>query len=200
MGPIVDNTLQTGSSNIATDDIGGVHYQRVKNTFGGDGVATDVSTTDPFPTRVYPLARTLVSYYTEAYSVTAAEALATITGVVRGNAAPVTTQLTVTAGKTLRVQSVTITGVVLGVTVAATHVRLRANFAGAATATSPIYVSARLGNPAIGTQAANYGLAPVFMNFPDGFDFPAGTGLQFTAISSTAAMHSLSITLLGYEA
>jgi hypothetical protein len=36
-------------SNIATDDIGGVHYQRVKATFGVDGVAVDVSDTNPFP-------------------------------------------------------------------------------------------------------------------------------------------------------
>lgn len=46
---MADNTLQNGTSNIATDDIGGVHYQRVKNTFGVDGTATDVTSTTPMP-------------------------------------------------------------------------------------------------------------------------------------------------------
>ncbi len=36
-------------TNIASDDIGGVQYQRVKATFGLDGVATDVSSTNPLP-------------------------------------------------------------------------------------------------------------------------------------------------------
>lgn len=45
------NTGATGATNIsvATDNIGGVDYQRVKATFGIEGVATDVSATDPFP-------------------------------------------------------------------------------------------------------------------------------------------------------
>lgn len=47
-----DNTILnvgSGGDTIASDDIGGVKYQRVKNTFGADGVATDVSTTAPMP-------------------------------------------------------------------------------------------------------------------------------------------------------
>lgn len=46
---MADNTAQNGTSTVATDDIGGVHYQRVKATFGADGVATDVSAADPLP-------------------------------------------------------------------------------------------------------------------------------------------------------
>lgn len=34
---------------VATDLIGGVHFQRVKATFGVDGAAVDVSASDPFP-------------------------------------------------------------------------------------------------------------------------------------------------------
>lgn len=47
-----DNVAITAGSgtNIATDDVGGVQYQRVKNVFGADGVATDVSSTAPMPT------------------------------------------------------------------------------------------------------------------------------------------------------
>ena len=34
---------------LAADDIGGVHYQRVKVTFGVDGASTDVSSSAPLP-------------------------------------------------------------------------------------------------------------------------------------------------------
>jgi hypothetical protein len=39
----------SGGATVATDDIGGIQYQRVKATFGADGVATDVSAANPFP-------------------------------------------------------------------------------------------------------------------------------------------------------
>jgi hypothetical protein len=34
---------------VAADDIGGILYQRIKPTFGGDGVAIDVSVDNPYP-------------------------------------------------------------------------------------------------------------------------------------------------------
>jgi len=142
--------------------------------------------------------RTAVHYYTEAYSVTNAEALATITGVNRGGTVT-TSQLTVTAGRVLRVQRILLTGVLLGTTVTATSVRLRANLAGAATLTSPIWWTARTGNESVGTQAANYNMQPLPDFFPEGMEFPAGAGLQFTAIASTAAMHSITLSLYGFE-
>lgn len=46
---MADNTLQTGTDTIATDDIGGVKHQRVKVEYGADGSATDVSSTNPLP-------------------------------------------------------------------------------------------------------------------------------------------------------
>lgn len=49
---MADNVAITSGSgtSVATDDVGGVHYQRVKTTWGADGTATDVSTTNPLPT------------------------------------------------------------------------------------------------------------------------------------------------------
>ena len=41
-------TPGTGTT-IATDDVGGVHVQRVKATWGVDGTATDVSASNPLP-------------------------------------------------------------------------------------------------------------------------------------------------------
>ena len=49
---MADNTqlnAGTGGDVIASDDIGGVKYQRVKATFGKDGEATDVSADNPMP-------------------------------------------------------------------------------------------------------------------------------------------------------
>ena len=50
MADDVDITAGSGTS-IATDDIGGRHFQRVKVTFGADGTANDVesTTTNPLP-------------------------------------------------------------------------------------------------------------------------------------------------------
>lgn len=39
----------TGGATFATDDIGGVQWQRVKVAWGADGVANDVSNADPLP-------------------------------------------------------------------------------------------------------------------------------------------------------
>lgn len=37
---------------IATDDIGGVQFQRVKQVWGADGIANDVNATTPLPVQV----------------------------------------------------------------------------------------------------------------------------------------------------
>jgi hypothetical protein len=48
---MADNVAITAGlgTSIATDDIGGVQYQRVKVTFGADGSAADVSSSAPLP-------------------------------------------------------------------------------------------------------------------------------------------------------
>ena len=46
----MDNTKQSADETIATDDIGGVKYQRMKLTLGGDGVnGGDVAADNPMP-------------------------------------------------------------------------------------------------------------------------------------------------------
>jgi len=52
---MADNTVLnsgSGGDTIASDDIAGVKYQRVKVTFGADGSATDAATTAPLPVRM----------------------------------------------------------------------------------------------------------------------------------------------------
>lgn len=48
MADNVGITPGTGAT-VAADDVGGILYQRVKNTFGADGVAVDVSAANPMP-------------------------------------------------------------------------------------------------------------------------------------------------------
>jgi hypothetical protein len=47
-------TVPSGSV-IATDDVGGVHYQKVKLDIGGDGAASILSSTNPLPVTPYPV-------------------------------------------------------------------------------------------------------------------------------------------------
>jgi len=50
---MADNVPITAGSgtNVATDDVGGIHYQKVKVAYGADDSATSVSVANPFPTR-----------------------------------------------------------------------------------------------------------------------------------------------------
>lgn len=52
---MADNVGYTPGSGeiIATDDIGGVQYQRIKPTWGTDGFANDVNETTPLPIAAY---------------------------------------------------------------------------------------------------------------------------------------------------
>ncbi len=53
---MTDNVAITAGSgtSIAADNVGGVLYQRMKNVWGADGVANDVSATNPMPTTGTP--------------------------------------------------------------------------------------------------------------------------------------------------
>lgn len=52
---MADNLAYTAGvgSTVATDDIGGVHFQRVKPAVGADGTAVDVSAANPMPVAAY---------------------------------------------------------------------------------------------------------------------------------------------------
>lgn len=59
------STVPTGTA-IATDDIGGAHYQRVKVTWGSDGTANDTSAARPLPVVDSAAGETLADLLTEA--------------------------------------------------------------------------------------------------------------------------------------
>ena len=118
------------------------------------------------------------------------------------NGTPTTgTSYTVTAGKRLRLQHITIalhtiTGNTVGVAVI---VRMRVQAAGAATITSNI----QLVIPLTGTAAANMATAAIVVPIPDGWEFVAGTGIGITTTCAgfvlTTAAPKVDITITGYE-
>jgi hypothetical protein len=140
-----------------------------------------------------------VAWTIQAYSVTASEAALSLNRSTDLAATAAATSYTVTTGKTLRLQGLSISGVLLGTTVTASRVTIRAAASGNATTGSPLQFSTRIGNPSIGTQAANYGLIQQDIDFADGMEFAAGASFCVTAAATTAAMHSLDISLWGYE-
>ena len=61
---------------VATDDVGGFQYQRIKPVWGGDGIANDTSPTNPLPVGLGDNAR----YFANAYEVVPANATARVLG------------------------------------------------------------------------------------------------------------------------
>lgn len=73
----------TGGDIVATDDVGGVKYQRVKVNFGVDGIATDVSAVNPLPVAI--LVSQAANLWSQALAVTAG-ATATLVSVLVNSA------------------------------------------------------------------------------------------------------------------
>lgn len=91
-----------------------------------------------------------------------------------------TTPAVVPTGKTLRITSVTMSTKSLA-TVGSAVLRIRANTAGTAAIGSPLVWSCECGSRSGATTVAmTGGLDTVTVLFPDGLEFPAGTGLGFT--------------------
>ena len=195
-------TANPGSGGVlfASDEVVTVHYPRMKISWGGDGVAVDVSAANPFPVsaptltkgtqgatgyavqRLNDAGRNARAFMLDVY--TAAPAAEALQSVVQwyGNAAVVgTTQpAVVTAGKTLRLTSWAISTKSLA-TVGSAVMRIRANTAGLVAIGSPLVWSAEVGSKSGATTIAmTGGLDTITGAFPDGFEFPTGTGLGFT--------------------
>ena len=131
---------------------------------------------------------------------TAAEVLQSLTGYKGGVAVgATTTPAVVTAGKTYRLQKITITYVAIA-TAGAILVNLRANLAGVVALGSPLVESWL-----VGANAATAGVTEtITIDFPDGLEFAAGTGIGIgvTGIGATgtaAAVGYAQIALTGFE-
>lgn len=86
MADNIQITAGSGTS-IASDDIGGVQFQRVKVTWGADGSATDTSAVDPLPVAT-PVSHVDVTLSLDTSAYTAGDVLAdtqVVTNAMRAN-------------------------------------------------------------------------------------------------------------------
>lgn len=181
---MADNTTVAAGSTYATDDIGGVHYQRVKLTVGADGTAVDVSDTNRLPVRLLASNnRVERNFLMDAYTAApAAEALMSVVQWYGGVAvAATTTPVVVPAGKVLRITAGRIETKSLA-TVGSVIMRIRANTAGVVALGSPLVASAGAGSVSgTGTTAMTGSFGQSEFTFgQEGHQFAAGTGIGFT--------------------
>lgn len=135
---------------------------------------------------------------------TATETLQSLTGYKGGVAVgATTTPAVVTAGKTYRIQSITITYVGIVTTVGAIQINLRANLSGVVAVGSPLVCSWLVGEQLTGTAVAG-DATTVTIPFPDGIEFAAGTGIGITALGinpagGAAVVGFSKVSVQGYE-
>lgn len=140
--------------------------------------------------------RTQATFYVDQLTGVTAEALATMQITKALVAQTAATNYTVTAGKTLRIKSVSATVKCTTTTLASSRVRIRAVPSGTVTATSPIIFT--LDVPGMtGTQAANVGNT-VVVPIPDGLELDAGSNFGFSHIESTTSSN-ISVCIEAYE-
>lgn len=179
-------SIPAGTNNIGDVDIVSVPAI-TKGTQGSTGLTVQ---------NLKDAGRAHVSVNWELMTGTAAaeSALTNYTSASRGGTAlAAATSLTVTAGKTLRIQTVTIT-LLENATTAIGRFRIRQ--AATVANTSPIIFDAVLGSFS-GTAAAKIGQTQVIA-IPDGLEVAGGQQITFTWFSDVNTC-TLSMTILGYE-
>jgi len=198
-----DNTAQNGTSTVATDEIGGIHYQIVKNAFGALDTATLVSAANPFPTVISGVGRTTLAMTAEFAFAQTAETLLTMTFSSNGAATSTFSSRTITSGKRMRFQAVTleVEGLGSGTAPQRAYLRLRVNTAGATTTSSPLQtVWSCANNPAVVKTAQVQ-----HFDIPDGLEFLGdgtvtfGLSLETPDWVTSTATGRAKITILGYE-
>lgn len=117
-------------------------------------------------------------------------------GVRAGAALGAATSYTVTAGKTLRIQSISIALTATSTIVNNARFRIR-QAASAIANTSPIIFSYDMPWQLLGTVAANDGVSAT-VPFPDGLEVAGGQQITFTWITA-ATTCTVSMTIVGYE-
>jgi hypothetical protein len=144
--------------------------------------------------------RTQVTLYVDSISAITTEALATL-NITKGNVAQATaTSYTVTAGKTLRIQQLTLAGIPANNTQIATRARVRVAASGI-TVASPVIINAL--SPGANNQS--FTAEPVCLDFPDGLEVAGGNQIAISHIASSTVVGStttgagVTFCLIGYE-
>lgn len=210
---MADNTVVSGTT-VADDDIGGVKYPRVKLIHGADGVnAGDVSTANGLPVNIVTLpavtkgtqgatgmtvqelkdaGRNVTNYYMAVPILTTnTEVMQSFAGYKSGVAVGTTaTPVVVTASKTYRITSIVLTYTAVAIAGVALFT-LRANLSGVGVIGSPL-----VGSWVVGTPSNTAGhTSTITINFPDGLEFAAATGI---AMGATGLGGTMIATAVGY--
>lgn len=203
---MADNTLLnvgTGGDTLATDDIGGVKYQRTKTTLGADGVTDgDVSKANPMPVIVQHTGRTELRFYATgvAAGTTGTETAITLTKSSGTSATTTASSFVVTSGKRFKItQIVFASRGNATATAQVTTFNVRINTAGAVTTTStPLIIQLRTATPA---TALAWDRVQLIMP-PDGIEIVGdGTlqfGITFNSVYTTNAP-TIDVCIIGYE-
>ena len=152
---MADNTTLnpgSGGDTYASDDIGGVKWQRVKLGVGADGAATDASNAAPVPVQVINTSRTDLRFYAVAAAAgsTTTETAITLTKSAGTGATSTATSFVITSGKRFKITHLSVaTRGNATATAQTTTFNLRINAAGAvATNSTPVILAARSATPA----------------------------------------------------
>ena len=135
---------------------------------------------------------------------TASDALLSLTGYKSGAAVGATTTPAVnTAGKTYRINSITLTYVTIVTTPGAIRFTLRANASGTVVIGSPAVANWTVGEPT-GVAPVAGKFNTVTIPFPDGLEFAAGTGIGISqvglnTVGTAAAVGYGIVTINGFE-
>lgn len=202
---MADNTTLnagTGGDVIASDDIGGVKYQRVKNCVGADGSSTDVSNAAPMPVQVINTSRTELRFYAiaAAAGTTGTETAITLTKSSGTSATSTGTSFTPTNAKRFKITHLSVaTRGHATATIQTTTFNLRVNTAGAVTTSStPIILAARSATPATASAWDRY-----VVTLPaDGLEIVGDGTLQWgitAAATYTTNAPTWDVTIVGYE-
>lgn len=204
---MADNTLLnagTGGDTIASDDISGIKFQRMKLIHGADGVNDgDVSKANPLPVFIFDTAKLPIHYWANAAAAgtTTTETAITLSrSPSAGGTVTTGTSFVITSGKWFRITSMAFaTRGNTSATAQVTTFNLRVNTAGAVTTTSAIWFSARSATPA---TASAWDRTAIF-DFDDNGPELLGNGTIQIGITAAATYTTNAptwdVAIFGYE-
>jgi len=140
--------------------------------------------------------RTQITFYVDQLTGVTSEALATMQITKALVAQTAANNYSITAGKRLRIKSISATVKNTTSTLASSRIRVRAVPSGTVSASSPIIFT--LDIPGMtGTQAANVGNT-IVVPIPDGLEIPSGANFGFSHIESTTSSN-ISVCIEAFE-
>lgn len=181
-GPLTDTQLRATAVPVSQATL-------TKGTQGATGVSTQ-DLKDAGRSQI------LVNWERVAGTANVESALTNFTNASRaGSALGAASSITVTAGKTLRIQSVNVA--LTSTSTIVNNARIRIRQAGTVANTSPIIWTYDIPWPIGGTVAANQGTS-ISIPIPDGLEVAAGQQVSITWITA-AATCTISCSIIGYE-